>query len=95
MECSDYVVTNSDGTSYSDSNNYYKECTLVSDCDAKIYVSFLGTDASGNYMESAGIYIIILIKKVEEYQDLDNMQYLICLVQQKMYLVVMLMKYVH
>lgn len=46
-------------------------------------------------MESAGIYIIILFKKVEEYQDLDNMQYLICLVQQKMYLVVMLMKYVH
>ncbi|CAD8163374.1 unnamed protein product [Paramecium pentaurelia] len=54
MECSDYVITNSNGESFSDSNNYYTECTKDMDCDAKIYISFIGTDASGNYMESAG-----------------------------------------
>ncbi|CAD8079546.1 unnamed protein product [Paramecium sonneborni] len=54
MECSDYNVTNSKGEIFSDSNNYYKECTKEVDCDAKFYISFIGTDASGNYMESAG-----------------------------------------
>ena len=26
-------------------------------CDPKIYVSFIGTDSSGNYLESAGMRI--------------------------------------
>lgn len=57
MECLDYTLTNSNGETYSDSNNYYKTCATAADCDAKIYVSFVGTDSSSNYMESSGNHL--------------------------------------
>lgn len=50
--CYDYIAG-----AYDDSNNYVESCGTgneSSNCDPKIYVSFIGSDASGNYMESAG-----------------------------------------
>ena len=46
---------------YEDQNNYMNStnCGLSNStsCDPKIYVSFIGTDSSGNYLESAGMRI--------------------------------------
>jgi hypothetical protein len=54
-DCGEYNIVN-DGSTETEYNDYQNPCTtdLYSDCDAKVYVSFLGTDADGTYMSSAG-----------------------------------------
>lgn len=49
---------------YTESNNYIAAClplplnsTIL--CDPKIYISFIGSDSNGNYMDSAGTNIKI------------------------------------
>jgi hypothetical protein len=61
-DCDDYSVTQGDNT-FTVHNDYIGACNSDNQpqCDPKIYVSFLGTDSDGQYMQSAGFRLILFI----------------------------------
>ncbi|CAD8179554.1 unnamed protein product [Paramecium octaurelia] len=53
-QCKENSITTTTGQSVSENNDFVTSCSGGA-CDPKVYVSFLGTDANGQYFTSNGI----------------------------------------
>lgn len=49
--------------------NYIEGCQVKTDCDPKVYVSFIGTDSESNYMESAGEATLNLGRRISRFRQ--------------------------